>query len=105
MIMEAREKRLATPLQWERRERTIVGALLAVVLAAVIALAAYGLSSGGATRKDCVDVMFASTLGGAQIKGCGARAREICASGSLPSLAEQLRVACRRAGFAYNPPR
>ncbi|HEV2975622.1 MAG TPA: hypothetical protein VGX69_11635 [Solirubrobacteraceae bacterium] len=104
MIMEAREKRLATPLQWGRREKTLVGALLAVVIAAAIALGAYALSSGAPARRDCVDVTFASTLGGAELKGCGARARSICASGSFRSIGQQLAEACRRAGFAYRPP-
>jgi hypothetical protein len=104
MIMEAREKRLATPLQWGRREKTLVGALLAVVIAAAIALGAYALSSGAPARRDCVDVTFASTLGGAELKGCGARARSICASGSVRSIGQQLAEACRRAGFAYRPP-
>ncbi|MCW3030535.1 MAG: hypothetical protein JWM66_668 [Solirubrobacterales bacterium] len=104
MIMEAREKRLATPLQWGRRERAVVGALLAVVVLALVGLGAYALSSGGAARRDCVDVTFASTLGGAKLRGCGQRARTICASGAFPALDEPLSQACRRAGFAYKQP-
>jgi hypothetical protein len=104
MIMEAREKRLATPLQWGRRERAVVGALLALAAAALIALVAYGVTSGGSSRKDCVEVTFASTLGGAKLTGCGARARQICASGSFASIGRELSAACRRAGFAYKPP-
>jgi hypothetical protein len=49
-------------------------------------------------------VTFASTLGGAELKGCGSRARTICTSGSFPSLSHELGDACRRAGFAYKPP-
>ncbi len=104
MIMEAREKRLATPLPWGRREKAVVGALLATLAVALIALGAYALSSGAPARRDCVDVTFASTLGGAELKGCGARARSICASGSFHSIRQQLAEACRRAGFAYKPP-
>ncbi len=104
MIMEAREKRLATPLQWGRREKTVVGALLAVVVLALAGLGAYALSSGGATRKDCIDVTFASTLGGAELKGCGQHARQICASGSFRSISRELSEACANAGFAYKPP-
>ena len=74
MIMEARAKRLATPLQWGRREKAAVGGVLAALVIALVALGAYALSSGGSARKDCVDVTFASTLGGAELKGCGARA-------------------------------
>jgi hypothetical protein len=105
MIMEARAKRLATPLQWGRREKTLVAALLSVVVAAAIALGAYALSSGSPTRRDCVDVSFASTLGNAELKGCGGKARAMCASGSFRSLRQELSQACRRAGFPYVPPR
>lgn len=104
MIMEAREKRLATPLHWGRREKTVVGALLAIVVLALVGLGVYGLSSGGATRKDCIDVTFASTLGGAELKGCGQRAQRICESGSFRSISDELRTACRRAGFVYRQP-
>jgi hypothetical protein len=102
MIMEARAKRLSTPLQWGRREKAAVGALLATLLLALIALGAYALTSGGPARRDCVDVVFPSTLGGADLKGCGARARKICATGS-DSLREKLLEACSRAGFPYRP--
>ncbi len=102
MIMEARAKRLSTPLQWGRREKTAVAALLATVLVALVALGAYALTSGGPTRRDCVDVVFPSTLGGADLRGCGSHARQICATGS-PSLREKLVEACARAGFPYRP--
>jgi hypothetical protein len=104
MIMEARAKRLATPLQWGRREKAAVGGVLAALVVALAALGAYALSSGGPARKDCVDVTFASTLGAAKVKGCGAQARRICGSGSFRSISSELAAACRRAGFAYKPP-
>ena len=104
MIMEAREKRLATPLRWGRREKAVIGALLATVVLALIGLGAYAVSSGAPARRDCVDVTFASTLGGAKLTGCGQRARTICASGAFAALDAQLSGACRRAGFAYKRP-
>jgi hypothetical protein len=103
MIMEARSKRLATPLQWGRREKAVIGTLLTLTAAALIALGAYALSSGAPARADCIDVTFASTLGGAELKGCGTRAREICASGSFHAIQPELRAACRRARFPYTP--
>jgi hypothetical protein len=104
MIMEARAKRLNTPLHWGRREKAAVGAVLAALVIAVVALGAYALSSGGSARSDCVDVTFASTLGGAELKGCGSQARRICSSGSFRSISTELAAACRHAGFAYKPP-
>jgi hypothetical protein len=102
MIMEARQKRLSTPLQWGRREKTAVGAVLALIVVAAVALVAYGLTSGGPARKDCVEVTFASTLGGARIHACGARARTLCASAHADQgIGPQLRAACARAGFPF----
>jgi len=103
--MHEQARRLREPLRWGRRERTIVGAVLAVVAAAAIALTVYGLSSGAPARRDCVDLIFPSTLGGAEVKGCGQRARRICASGAYRGLRQELSAACERAGFAFrNPP-
>ena len=102
MIMEARAKRLSTPLQWGRREKAAVGALLATLLLALVALGAYALSSGSPARADCIDLTFPSTLGGAKLHACGAKARQVCASsGAYRSLAQELSADCRRAGFPY----
>ena len=100
MIMEARAKRLSTPLQWGRREKTAVGALLAVLAAAVIALGAYALTSGSPGRKDCVEAIAPSTLGAVRIHACGSKARLVCASaGSYKGIADALSASCRHAGL------
>jgi hypothetical protein len=102
MIMEARAKRLSTPLQWGRRERTAVGSLLAILLVALIALGVYALTTGSPARADCVEVTFPSTLGAAKLHACGTKARVICSNGdSYKGLAAQLSESCRRAGFPY----
>jgi hypothetical protein len=98
-----RSKRLSEPLRWGRRERTAVAALLACVVIAVIGLGALAVTSGVAPpRRDCIEVTFASTLGGGTQHACGARARGLCASpGSFKSSVDQLRAECRRAGFPF----
>lgn len=102
MIMIDQSKRLSEPLRWGRRERTAVAALLACVVIAVIGLGAYAVSSGAPARRDCIEVTFASTLGGATEHACGAQARRVCATpGGFKSVAAELRAACRRAGFPY----
>jgi len=102
MIMIDQSRRLSEPLHWGRRERAVVAALLACVALAVIGLGAYALTSGAPARKDCIEVTFASTLGGATEHACGAHAREVCASpGAFRSAAAELRAACRRAGFPF----
>ncbi|HWG09122.1 MAG TPA: hypothetical protein VN672_08950 [Solirubrobacteraceae bacterium] len=100
MIMEARAKRLSTPLQWGRREKIAVGSLLAVVVAALIALGAYALTSGSPGRTDCVEAFAPSTLGAVRIHGCGGQARQLCATATRQrGIADTLSASCRRAGF------
>jgi hypothetical protein len=101
MIMFDQSRRLSEPLRWGRREKTIVAVLSSCVLLALVGLGAFALSSGAPARRDCIEVTFASTLGGAELQGCGARARRICASGSFHSIRQELRAACDRAGFPF----
>jgi hypothetical protein len=101
MIMFDQSRRLSEPLRWGRRERTAVAVLLGTVVLALIGLGAYALTSGAPARTDCVEVTFASTLGGGRLHGCGGQARRICAAGSFHGIEQELRVACRRAGFPF----
>jgi hypothetical protein len=102
MIMMDQSKRLSEPLRWGRRERAVVAAMLVCVALIVVGLGAYALTSGAPARKDCIDITFASTLGGAEEHACGAQARKVCASpGSFPHVADELQAACRRAGFPF----
>jgi len=103
--MFEQHRRLSEPLRWGRRERTVVAILIGILLLAAVGLGAYALSSGSRARADCVAVTFASTLGAAELRGCGARAREICDSGDYRSISSELRAACAHAGFPYRPPR
>jgi hypothetical protein len=102
MIMIDQSKRLSEPLRWGRRERGIVAALLACIVLAAAGLGAYALTSGAPARRDCIEVTFASTLGGATEHACGAQARAVCASPqAFKRAAAELRAACRRAGFPF----
>jgi hypothetical protein len=101
MIMMDQSKRLSEPLRWGRRERSAVAAVLACAVLAALALGIYGLSSGAPARADCISVTFASTLGGARLHACGARARTICSAGGYRGIEDALRASCRRAGFAF----
>jgi hypothetical protein len=104
MIMQDQAKRVSEPLRWGRRERTVVAVMLACVALAAIGLGAYALTSGAPARKDCIEVSFASTLGGATEHACGAQARRVCATpGSFKHVAAELQVSCRRAGFPFAP--
>jgi hypothetical protein len=102
MIMQDQAKRLSEPLRWGRRERTVVAALLACVVLAVVGLGIFAVTSGAPARKDCIEVTFASTLGGATEHACGAQARTVCATpGAFKGVAAELRESCRRAGFPF----
>ena len=101
MIMQDQSRRLSEPLRWGRREKRIVAVLMSCVLLAAIGLGAFALTSGSPPRKGCIEVTFASTLGGAELQGCGTRARKICAAGSFHSIRQELQEACRRAGYPF----
>jgi hypothetical protein len=103
MIMFEQSRRLSEPLRWGRREKAVVAALVGAVVLALIGLGVYAATSGAPARADCVQVTFASTLGGATLHGCGSQARRICASGSFRNIEPELRAACTRAGFPYRP--
>lgn len=102
MVMQEQSRRLAEPLRWGRREKTIVATLLSCLALALIGLVVYGLTNSSSTPANCIDVTFASTLGGADLRGCGAKARDICASGhQFHSIQAELQTACRKAGYAF----
>jgi hypothetical protein len=102
MIMFEQSRRLSEPLRWGRREKTAVAAVLSCLLLALLGLGAYALTSGAPARADCIDLTFPSTLGGARLHACGPQARDVCASpGPYRGIGEELRAACRRAGFPY----
>jgi hypothetical protein len=106
MIMMDQSRRLSEPLRWGRRERTVAAVLLVCVALAAAGLGVFALTSGAPPRKDCIEVTFASTLGGATEHACGTQARTVCATpGAFKSVAEELRAACVRAGFPFDPRR
>jgi hypothetical protein len=104
MVMFEQSRRLSEPLRWGRREKMAVAAAISALLIALVGLGAYALTSGAPARADCIRVTFASTLGGADLHGCGARARRICASGAFRNIQQELRAACVRARLPYKPP-
>jgi hypothetical protein len=102
MIMMDRSRRLSEPLRWGRREKIAVATVLSVLALALAGLGAYALSSGAPARRDCIDVTFASTMGGARLHACGGRAKATCAAGgAYRGLADVLRAACKGAGFPF----
>jgi hypothetical protein len=104
MIMMDQSKRLREPLRWGRREKTVVAVLLSCVALAAVGLVVYAVKGSAPAPRDCIAITFASTLGGAEAKACGAQARMVCATPQdYAHSGEQLAEACRRAGFRYVP--
>jgi hypothetical protein len=97
-------KRLSQPLRWTRAGRLALIATGATLLAAVAVVVVIASTRGTHQRPGCIEVTFASTLGGAVVHQCGAKARTTCATpGENPALAAHgaLREACRRAHLLY----
>jgi hypothetical protein len=104
MVMQEQSRRLSEPLQWGRRQKIAMAIFLTCVVVAAGALLAFGLSTGAPARADCIDLEFPSTLGAAEAKGCGSRARHICFSGAYKVISHEMQQACERAGFPYRKP-
>jgi hypothetical protein len=105
MVMHEQSRRLSEPLRWTRTG-TIAVALVVLALAAGTVVAVIASSGAKALPRGCIEVTFASTLGGAVDRRCGANAREACATPAQnPALAVHgaLREACRKAGLPYGP--
>jgi hypothetical protein len=104
MVMQEQARRLSEPLQWGRRQKIAMAIFLTCVVVAAGALLAFGLSSGAPARADCIDLEFPSTLGAAEVKGCGTHAQRLCASGAYKGISHEMQLACERAGFSYRNP-
>ena len=106
MIMMDRSRRLAEPPHWGRREKIAVWAVAACIVLGLVGLGIATLAGGSHTRRDCIDVTFASTLGASRLHACGGQAKRICASpAQYRQVAEDLRAACARARFRSGPAR
>lgn len=102
--MFEQQRRLSQPLRWGRREKTIVAALVACVVLALIGLGVYAATSGAPARADCISVTFPSQLGAAELHACGGQARHICAAGAVgayKAIEQPLGSACRHAGYPF----
>jgi hypothetical protein len=100
MIMQEQSRHVSEPLRWGQREKTAVAVVLSCAALALIGLGVYALTSGAPARAGCISLTFASTLGGAQVHECGAKARGLCASpSSFRTIAQEVRATCKRAGY------
>lgn len=78
-------------------------AVLCAALAAVVVVALSG-AAGSGTRRGCLDVSFASSLGVQEVVRCGPAARAACAAVGTPAgfsgpIGRLLAADCRRLGL------
>jgi hypothetical protein len=86
----------------QKRVFVIVGALLIVLAASVSAWAALSPGSYGRSANGCVNVVEASSTGGAMLHACGSKAQALCrhAFTHHSKLDLLTRPQCRLAGIA-----
>lgn len=103
MVMVGHEKRLSEPLSWTRGGRLAVIAAVVCLALGAIALGLLGAFGSSSRAPGCIQVTFASTVGGATVHACGEKARTACAHPELNRVAAAhgLRAECSRAGLPY----
>jgi hypothetical protein len=87
-----------------RRERWMIGGVLATVAAVAVALAISFATAGPSSARGCIHATIPGVVGAVQVNQCGAAARSICgavyAPGAYaPGAARTLAGECRKAGL------
>jgi hypothetical protein len=90
--------------QFSRREKWMVGSVVAASAAIVLVVLIAVLSSGGKPASGCLNVDVPGPIGAQEFRQCGAQARQFCGSistaGGLSASARQdVASACRRTGL------
>ncbi|MBV9820435.1 MAG: hypothetical protein JOZ07_19065 [Solirubrobacterales bacterium] len=103
ILPEGHAQRVAASHVLTRRERTMIGGVVAVVAAIVVVLIISLATADRTSGHGCISVGLPYSTGGAKIYRCGAAARSMCASVNQPGLAgaagRLTARACRTAGL------
>ena len=102
------EEAVAGPRKITKRERWILGGVLAVVAVLAVTVAISFTSKQRTSANGCIDVSAATVIGGSELYRCGSAARALCTapvSGSSQNVAfsRALAEACRKAGLPAPP--
>jgi hypothetical protein len=95
----------AGPRRITRRERWILGGVLAVVAVLVVIVAISFTSKQRTSANGCIDVSAATVIGGSELYRCGTAARDLCSAPSGPGAGDNIAFrraladACRKAGL------
>jgi hypothetical protein len=95
---------IRSPRTIRRREKWMIGALLATVAAIAVAVVISLASPGRHSGHGCVDVTIPYSIGGQEFYRCGAAARAMCAEVGAPGgftggPAAAVSTECRKAGL------
>jgi hypothetical protein len=90
--------------KFSRRERWLVGSVVAGLVILAVALAFSLVGPSQSTSPGCIDVTILSATGGASVHQCGADARSLCRSGGhadgyTGETAREIQAACRKVGL------
>jgi hypothetical protein len=90
-----------------RRERWVIGGVLATVGAIAIALAISFGTAGPSSGRGCIHATIAGVVGAVQVNECGAAARSTCATvyapgAYVPEAARSIALECRKAQLPVN---
>ena len=99
------EEAAAGPRKLTKRERWILGGVLAVVAVLVVIVAISFTSKQRTSANGCIDVSAATVIGGSELYRCGAAARDLCSAPNGPGATDTVSFrrahadACRKAGL------
>lgn len=99
---------ISQPHRVSRRERWLIGGVLALIAVFGVAIVIAFTSHQKASRDGCIDVSAATVIGGSELYRCGSAARGLCTSATGSGAANisfrrALADACRKAGLPVPP--
>lgn len=97
-------QQVSRPRRVSRRERWLIGGVVAMLAVFGIVIAIAFTSRQKTSRDGCIDVSAATVIGGSELYRCGSAARGLCTSATgsgAPNISfrRALADACRKAGL------
>jgi hypothetical protein len=107
ILPQGHAEAIRTPRTFRRREKWMIGGLLATVAAIAVAVVIAVGSAGHRSANGCVDVTIPYSIGGQEFYKCGAAARALCAEVGAPggftgSPGRAIAAECRKARVAVD---
>jgi hypothetical protein len=97
-------QQIRQPYPFRRREKVMIGGVLATVLVIAVVLIVAIATSGKKSGHGCISVSLGYSIGGQTFNACGAKARDFCAGahkqGLTGTAGDVVARECRKAGLA-----